>query len=81
MDGRKFGLAAALREKSFPALPLHVVAQRGTLPKSDGNRASAVRSARAAPQIAALIDQAEAGQMRKILVAAETIEPVERIPA
>ena len=41
-------VSAALKDKSFPALALHVVAQRGTFLKSHSDRRPAVRGACAA---------------------------------
>jgi predicted nucleic acid-binding protein len=57
-------VSAALKDKSFPALALHVVEQRGTLLKSTVTERQ-LFEVLARPELAALIDQGSAARMRK----------------
>jgi predicted nucleic acid-binding protein len=56
-------ISAALKDKSFPALALHVVTQRGTLLRSTATERQ-LFEVLARPQIATLVDQAALDWMR-----------------
>ncbi len=71
-------VSAALKDKSFPALVLHIVAQRGTLLKSTVTERQLFEVI-ARPQLAALIDPTTADWMRKLMAAAEAVTITERI--
>jgi uncharacterized protein len=71
-------VSAALKDKSFPALALHVVAQRGTLLKSAATERQ-LFEVLARPQLAALIDQASIDHISKLMAAAELVTITERI--
>jgi len=73
-------ISAALKDKSFPALALHVVEQRGTLLKSVVTERQLFEVI-ARSRIAALIEQASVDWMRKLMAAAETVVITERIAA
>ena len=73
-------VSAALKDKSFPALALHVVEQRGTFLKSDVTERQ-LFEVLARPELAALIDQAAVDRMRKLMAAAELVTIIERIAA
>ena len=55
-----------LKDKSFPALALHVVAQRGTLLKSLSTEGQ-LFAVLARPQLVALVDPAAVGWMRELM--------------
>jgi predicted nucleic acid-binding protein len=65
-------VSAALKDKSFPAVALHVVARRGTLLKSTLTERQ-LFAVLARPHIAALIDAAAADWMRKLMAAAQAV--------
>ncbi len=71
-------VSAPLKDKSFPALTLHIVAQHGTLLKSAATERQ-LFDVIARPQLAALIDPAAADWMRKLMAAAEAVAITERI--
>jgi uncharacterized protein len=73
-------VSAALKDRSFPALALHVVAQRGTLLKSAATEGQLIEVL-ARPRIAALVAPEAAEWMRTLLLAAETVVITERIAA
>ncbi len=73
-------VSAALKDKSSPALALHVVAQRGTLLKSTETERQ-LFEVLARPQLAALIDPAAVAWMRTVMAAAEAVVIAERIAA
>lgn len=73
-------VSAALKDKSFPALALHVVAQGRTLLKSSATERQ-LFEVLARPHIAALIDPAAADWMRKLMATAEAVTVTERIAA
>ena len=73
-------VSAALKDKSFPALALHVVGQRGTLLKSAATERQ-LFEVLARPQLAALIDQASIDHINKLMAAAELVTITERIVA
>src|SRR3954447_10653932 len=53
-------VSAALKDKSFPALALHIIEQRGTLLKSTATEGQ-LFAVLARPQLAALVDPAAGG--------------------
>ncbi|MGH7068401.1 MAG: putative toxin-antitoxin system toxin component, PIN family [Acetobacteraceae bacterium] len=71
-------VSAALKDKSFPALALRIVAERGTLLKSSATERQLFQVL-ARPELAALIDPAAADWMREIMARAEAIAITERI--
>ena len=73
-------VSAALKDKSFPALALHVVGQRGMLLKSAATEHQ-LFEVLARPQLAALIDQASVDHIGKLMAAAELVTITERIAA
>ena len=73
-------VSAALKDKSFPALALHVVAQRGTLLKSTATEGQ-LFAVLARPQLAALIDPAAVDWIRELMARAEAVTITERIAA
>jgi uncharacterized protein len=73
-------VSAALKDTSLPALALHLVAQRGTLLKSDATEMQ-LFEVLARPQLAALIDQSSVEWMRKLMAVAEAVTITERIAA
>jgi putative PIN family toxin of toxin-antitoxin system len=73
-------VSAALKDRSFPALALHVVAQRGTLLKSTVTERQ-LFEVLARPQLTALIEPASVEWMRKLMAGAEVVEITERIAA
>jgi putative PIN family toxin of toxin-antitoxin system len=73
-------VSAALKDKSFPALALHVVGQRGTLLKSAATERQ-LFEVLARPQLAALIDQASIDHINKLMAVAELVTITERIVA
>lgn len=73
-------VSAALKDKSFPALVLRIVAQRGTLLKSVSTERQ-LFEVLARPQLAALIAPAAADWMRSVMASAETVSITERITA
>lgn len=73
-------VSAALRDKSFPAMALHVVEQRGMLLKSHATEAQ-LYEVIARPRIAALIDETAVDWMRKLMAEAELVTITERITA
>jgi len=73
-------VSAALKDKSFPALALHVVEQRGTLLKSAVTERQ-LFEVLARPRLAALIDRASVDRMHRLMAAAELVTITERIAA
>ena len=73
-------VSAALKDKSFPALALHVVAQRGTLLKSTATEGQ-LFAVLGRPQLAALIDPAAVDWIRDLMARAEAVTITERIAA
>ena len=73
-------ISAALKDKSFPALALHVVAQRGTFLKSASTERQLL-DVMARPRIAPLIAPATADWIRTLMAAAELVTITERIVA
>lgn len=73
-------VSAALKDKSFPALALHVVEQRGTLLKSAVTERQ-LFEVLARPGLAALIDQASVDRMHRLMAAAELVTITECIAA
>jgi uncharacterized protein len=73
-------VSAALKDKSFPALALHVVGQRGTLLKSAATERQ-LFEVLARPQLAALIDRASIDHINKLMAAAEPVTITDRIVA
>jgi putative PIN family toxin of toxin-antitoxin system len=73
-------VSAALKDKSFPALALHVVEQRGTFLKSAVTERQ-LFEVLARSRLAALIEPASVDRMRKIMAAAEMVTIIERIAA
>lgn len=73
-------VSAALKDKSFPALALHVVAQRGTFLKSPATEGQ-LFAVLARPQLAALIDPASVDRIRELMARAEVVTITERIAA
>lgn len=73
-------VSAALKDKSFPALALHVVGQRGTLLKSAATERQ-LFEVLARPQLAVLIDEASIDHIGKLMAAAELVAITERIAA
>lgn len=73
-------VSAALRDKSFSTLALHVVEQRGTLLKSHATEAQ-LYEVIARPRIAALMDQTAVDWMRRLMAAAKLVTVTERIAA
>ena len=73
-------VSAALKDKSFPALALHVVAQRGTLLKSTATEGQ-LFAVLVRPQLAALIDPAAVDWIRELMAWAEAVTITERIAA
>lgn len=73
-------VSAALKDKSFPALALHVVAQRGTLLKSAVTERQLFEVI-ARPHFARLIDQAAINWMRDLMGRAETVTITQRVTA
>jgi putative PIN family toxin of toxin-antitoxin system len=73
-------VSAALKDKSFPALALHVVEQRGTFLKSAVTERQ-LFEVLGRPRLAALIEQASVDRMRKLMAAAEMVTIIERIAA
>ncbi len=73
-------VSAALKDKSLPALALHVVAQRGILLKSTATERQLLEVL-ARPQLAALIDRAAVDWMRRLMAKAEAVAITERIAA
>lgn len=71
-------VSAALKDKSFPALALYVVAQRGTLLKSTATEGQ-LFAVLARPQLAALVDPAAAEWIRDLMARAEAVTIAERI--
>lgn len=73
-------ISAALKDKSFPALALIVVEQRGTFLKSAVTELQLFEVV-ARPHLAALIEQASLDRIRKLMAAAELVTITERIAA
>ena len=73
-------VSAALKDKSFPALALHVVGERGTLLKSAATERQ-LFEVLARPQLAALIDRASIDHINKLMAAAEPVTITDRIVA
>jgi putative PIN family toxin of toxin-antitoxin system len=73
-------VSAALKDKSLPALAVHVVEQRGTLLKSAATERQ-LFEVLARPRLAELIDQASVDWMRKLMAAAELVTITEHITA
>ena len=73
-------VSAALKDKSFPALALHVVAQRGTLLKSTVTERQLFEVI-ARPHFAALIEPGAIDWMRDMMARAEAVTITERIVA
>jgi uncharacterized protein len=73
-------VSAALKDKSFPALALHVIAQRGTLLKSTVTERQLFEVI-SRPRIAALIEPASVDWIRKLMTTAEVVTITERIAA
>jgi putative PIN family toxin of toxin-antitoxin system len=73
-------VSAALKDRSFPALALHVVSQRGTLLKSAATERQ-LFEVLARPQLGALIDKAAVDWMRQLMAKAQPVVISERIAA
>jgi putative PIN family toxin of toxin-antitoxin system len=73
-------VSAALKDKSFPALTLRVVEQRGTLLKSIATEHQLFEVI-ARPRIAQLIERASIEWIRKLVASAEVVAISERIAA
>src|SRR4051795_12645164 len=73
-------VSAALKDKSLPALALHIVAQRGMLLKSVATEGQ-LFAVLARPQLAALIDPAAVEWIRDLMARAEAVMIGERIIA
>ena len=73
-------VSAALKDKSFPALALRVVEQRGTLLKSISTERQLFEVI-ARPRIAELIEPASVAWIRKLIASAEVVTISERIVA
>src|SRR3954471_88511 len=78
VDTNVFG-SAALKDKSFPALALHIIEQRGTLLKSTATEGQ-LFAVLARPQLAALIDPAGGDWRRERVAGAEAGTIPEPIP-
>jgi putative PIN family toxin of toxin-antitoxin system len=73
-------VSAALKDKSLPAMAVHLVAQRGVLLKSRATEQQ-LFEVLARPYFAALIAPAAQAWLQKLLAAAETVTITERIVA
>jgi putative PIN family toxin of toxin-antitoxin system len=73
-------VSAALKDKSLPALALHLVRQRGTLIKSSVTEAQLVEVL-ARPYLAPLIAPAARDRLLELMAAAELVVITERIAA
>ncbi|HSU04230.1 MAG TPA: putative toxin-antitoxin system toxin component, PIN family, partial [Acetobacteraceae bacterium] len=73
-------VSAVLKDKSFPALALRMVAQRGTLLKSTATERQ-LFEVLARPQLAALVDPVAVDWMRELMARAEAVSITERIAA
>lgn len=73
-------VSAALKDKSLPALAVHLVAQRGVLLKSVATERQ-LFDVLARPYFASLIAPAAHNWLKKVLAAAETVTIAERIVA
>lgn len=73
-------VSAALKDRSVPALALHVVKQRGNLLKSAATEGQLL-AVLARPRLATLIDPAAIAWMRALLATAELVVITERIAA
>jgi uncharacterized protein len=73
-------VSAALKDKSLPALAVHLVGQRGTLLKSTATERQ-LFEVLTRPYLASLISPATHDWLKKILATAEAVNIVERISA
>ena len=73
-------VSAALKDKSLPALAVHVIEQHGALLKSIATEPQ-LFEVLARPYLASLVAPATHAWLKKILAAAETIMITERITA
>src|SRR5471030_1381693 len=73
-------VSAALKDKSLPAMALHLIEQRGRLLKSDATGAQ-LFEVLARPYLAPLIAEATHTWLRKLLAAAEAVTIRERVEA
>ena len=73
-------VSAILKDKSLPALAVHVVEQRGVLPKSFVTERQ-LFEVLARPYFASLISPSAHDRLKKILAAAETVMIFERSAA
>jgi putative PIN family toxin of toxin-antitoxin system len=73
-------VSAALKDKSLPALAVHVIEQHGALLKSIATERQ-LFEVLARPYLASLVAPATHAWLKKILAAAETIMITERITA
>lgn len=73
-------VSAALKDKSLPALAVHVIERRGTLLKSVATEQQ-LFAVLARPYLASLIAPATHEWLKQILAAAETVTITERVAA
>jgi uncharacterized protein len=73
-------ISAALKDESFPALALRVVAERGTLLKSTATERQ-LFEVLARPQLAALVDPVVVDWIRELMARAEAVRIIGRIAA
>jgi uncharacterized protein len=73
-------VSAALKDKSLPALAVHVVEQRGTRPKSTATERQ-LFEVLARPYLAPLIPPGTRERLQKLMTAAETVAITGRVVA